>query len=321
MYYGWFVWSGNLHKGVHKPLISKLLYDKVQSIMHRLAKAKSKRSFTYSGVMKCFFCGCTITAEIQKGHVYYHCTKNRGQCPNAFVREEVIEDEILKMLEGFEIDQGAIEVMMEDFERKAGEDAVRRESQIALMKQEVVRTRNRIDAAYNDKLDGKITDEFWQMRSRKWQEEIATLEAKIKELECTDPSVYVVTLRRLIELTKDLKNQYKQMLAEKKCDLLKMVCSNLQLKHKSLSFSYTNPFDIFAETVTSGNWGGFRNITGNHLKVVRWLNVEYIAPFDPSHATIGIRLRYLRRMAGVTIAQLATLSGICLLYTSPSPRD
>ncbi|MGC8977631.1 MAG: recombinase family protein [Candidatus Ratteibacteria bacterium] len=47
-YYGEFYWNGELKKGIHKPLISKELFDKVQK------------------VLKCGKCGCAITAEIKK---------------------------------------------------------------------------------------------------------------------------------------------------------------------------------------------------------------------------------------------------------------
>ena len=56
--------------------------------------------------------------------------------------------------------------------------------------------------------------------------------------------------------------------------------------------------------------GGLWDKKGNCIELVRWLSPDYLTPLDPSQATMGSRLRYLRRRAGVTIAQLATLSGI-----------
>ena len=70
------------------------------------------------------------------------------------------------------------------------------------------------------------------------------------------------------------------------------------------------PAAFVAEGHASGNWGPWWDKKGNHLEVVRWLNPVYIASFDPSKATLGARLRYLRRRAKVTIAQLATRSKI-----------
>ena len=57
-------------------------------------------------------------------------------------------------------------------------------------------------------------------------------------------------------------------------------------------------------------WGPSTGINGNHLELIRWLNPIYIASFDPTNATLGARLRYLRRRAKVTIAQLATRSKV-----------
>ena len=57
-------------------------------------------------------------------------------------------------------------------------------------------------------------------------------------------------------------------------------------------------------------WGPFKGINGNRLELVRWLNPVYIASFDLANATLGARLRYLRRGAKVTIALLATRSKV-----------
>ena len=47
--------------------------------------------FAFGGcVMVCGDCGCPVTAERQKGYVYYHCTQSRGVCmQRAWTREEV----------------------------------------------------------------------------------------------------------------------------------------------------------------------------------------------------------------------------------------
>jgi len=50
--------------------------------------------------MKCASCGCAITAEMQKGHHYYHCTKKKGPCPEKhFLREEKLIEQIKNYLQ------------------------------------------------------------------------------------------------------------------------------------------------------------------------------------------------------------------------------
>ena len=40
--------------------------------------------------MNCGTCGRAITAETQKGHVYYRCTKKQTNCNEKYVREETL---------------------------------------------------------------------------------------------------------------------------------------------------------------------------------------------------------------------------------------
>ena len=49
--------------------------------------------------MVCGECGCPITAERQKGHVYYSCTRTRGPCgQRTCTREEVVAEQFSELL-------------------------------------------------------------------------------------------------------------------------------------------------------------------------------------------------------------------------------
>jgi site-specific DNA recombinase len=90
IYYGEFYWLGQLHKGVHKPIISRDLYDRVQAVFAAANHPRhTKRRHALAGLVTCGRCGCAFTAEIKKGqYVYYHCTGHRAPCGNTYVREE-----------------------------------------------------------------------------------------------------------------------------------------------------------------------------------------------------------------------------------------
>ncbi|MBN1269404.1 MAG: zinc ribbon domain-containing protein, partial [Kiritimatiellae bacterium] len=44
--------------------------------------------------MTCAHCGCAITAELQKGHHYYRCTKRKRRCASPYVREEALAEQL-----------------------------------------------------------------------------------------------------------------------------------------------------------------------------------------------------------------------------------
>lgn len=62
-------------------------------------KRKRKHEFAFSGLMKCRNCDCLITAEIQKGHHYYRCTKKKQPCNEKYLREENLVEQIKTIIQ------------------------------------------------------------------------------------------------------------------------------------------------------------------------------------------------------------------------------
>src|ERR1035441_10585360 len=68
-----------------------------------LTKAQPK---AFTGLLRCAECGGAITAEIQKGHTYYRCTKKSRAtvwCLQPYVREEVLDAEISSLLKPYSL--------------------------------------------------------------------------------------------------------------------------------------------------------------------------------------------------------------------------
>jgi DNA invertase Pin-like site-specific DNA recombinase len=105
-YYGVFVWKGEMHQGIHEPLVTKDLFDKVQEVMRRRSKPSPVRlkSYVYRGLFQCGECGCCITMETQKGHNYLRCTKRMKEgCSQPYLREEATTVQIAAVLTSFSL--------------------------------------------------------------------------------------------------------------------------------------------------------------------------------------------------------------------------
>jgi site-specific DNA recombinase len=105
IYAGWFKWKGRRYEGIHTPLVTKELWDKVQERREERRTRKRrrvKRDFAFGRMISCGHCGCTLVGEIKKGkYVYYRCTHYKTDCNEPYVREEVLEEkftDILRML-------------------------------------------------------------------------------------------------------------------------------------------------------------------------------------------------------------------------------
>jgi len=116
-YYGEFEYpsnSGKWYKGAHEPIVSKELFDQVQTKLEKYNHNRSKtkwgsKHFDFKGVFKCAYCGASIVGEEKykrlksskrNKHIYYHCSKQVDpNCPEPYVREKDLILEFIKFIE------------------------------------------------------------------------------------------------------------------------------------------------------------------------------------------------------------------------------
>ncbi len=102
-YYGHFKYSGEIYEGKHTPLIDKKLFDRVQEVLKLRGKKKALKNSpqAFCGLLSCDTCDSSITAEKQKGHIYYRCTRKKGVCTEPYVREEALDFQLSELLARF----------------------------------------------------------------------------------------------------------------------------------------------------------------------------------------------------------------------------
>jgi hypothetical protein len=106
-YTGSFVHAGKIYEnGIHKPIISKELFYRVQERLRDTNKSKKHNlEFAYTGMMTCGCCGCQITTEKKRDkkgnfkYVYYHCTGAKGgDCKWDYIRELKIDRALAEII-------------------------------------------------------------------------------------------------------------------------------------------------------------------------------------------------------------------------------
>jgi site-specific DNA recombinase len=117
-YYGRFEFpkqSGNWYNGAHEPIISKDLFDLVQSqIKSQILQPRSEqKEFAFTKIMTCGLCGSGITADEkfkrQKNgnvhrYVYYKCTRIKdSQCQGGYINEEELVVQLQELMDDVEI--------------------------------------------------------------------------------------------------------------------------------------------------------------------------------------------------------------------------
>ena len=102
-YYGYMKIKDKLYPHKYKPIIKKDLFDKCQEVINSYSKKPFKYSakpFIFRGLIKCAYCGCTISSDKKKDkYIYLSCSKYKGNCDSIRVREEVILEQIKDIFE------------------------------------------------------------------------------------------------------------------------------------------------------------------------------------------------------------------------------
>ena len=259
-YYGDFVWSGKTYKGKHKPLVSRDLWDKVQSVLGRYENKcnaykykDNKAMFPFKRFLTCAECGRSITAEKKvkpsgKEYIYYRCTKFNTKCAQKAVNEKALEKQIKDSLAGLRMPASAQKYitaglkqsfnLKRDTEDKTKQNLEKRKKKLE----------ERLAVLYEDRLDKIITPEFYQEKFDEYSKEITGLDTKISRYTQADLDYYSLGVK-ILELSNNLLFLYKNATRGEKHDLLNFLLSNSTLKDGKLLISYKKPFDIIHQRV------------------------------------------------------------------------
>ncbi len=175
IYYGDFLFTGKMYQGIHTPLVTRELWDRVQEVRKDRGTRKPKRSkhsFAFSNLIQCRHCGCALVAELKKQkYIYYHCTGYKGKCEEPYVREEVLEEQFGEVIRSLKFDPETLDWVTSALKESHQDEKRFHDDAIQRLQSEYSRLQNRIDQMYVDKLDRRVTDEFFDQKSAEWRQE------------------------------------------------------------------------------------------------------------------------------------------------------
>jgi len=263
IYYGEFRWSGKLYRGTHRPIITKDLFDTVQrALSSKRSPLMRKWNFAFKGLMTCGYCGCSITAESHKGHVYYRCTFARGKCEQGYVREEVIDRQMAELVKDIQIDEPRLEWLKQALKESHDDEKVYHEAQVSRLNALYSTLQHRIEEIYVDKLDGKISEEFWRKQNDKWRLEQEQVRESLEKHEKADKSYYELAVG-ILELAQRAHTLYLAADSGDKRDLLRHLLSNCVLKDVTITPTYRKPYQLLREALETERWGPLSDPASN----------------------------------------------------------
>lgn len=256
-YYGEMRVKEKLYKHNYSPIISRSLFEKAKSVREGY-KVKPHRwgglPFPYRGLIDCTECGCGITFETKKGkYTYGHCTRKKNKHPMKYVNEDKITKQIQTLLKQIQIPEEAY-IQVSDILRKSHEEKKQSyHKEVSIIDSEILKYRQRKERVYEDYLDEKISEEFYEKKFAEFDTKLKLKQEARESLELSDDQYYL-SVSHLLKLAKDLPELFEKAEIQKKRMLLKMIVSNFSLDGDQLRWKLKEPFKMMVLCSEMNSW-------------------------------------------------------------------
>ncbi len=253
-YYGVITYNNKHHLGNHEPLISKDLFDKCQLIMNGGNKPrKQKHFFPLTGLFTCGECGCSITAQKQKGYSYYHCTNGKGICTQRpfYIREEKLEEQLSTVFDAICFDEELIEIMyLSALERLENEGSVD-DKTLQNTQNELRALKNKESRLLDAYLSQSIEKDVYDAKQDEIKKERISFEQNLinQTNKFQDPRAAIERTKKLFLDSNKAKSEYLEAIPERKREIAYEVLSNALLINKIMAQpQLKSPYDMLART-------------------------------------------------------------------------
>jgi site-specific DNA recombinase len=250
--------TNETYEGAHQPLISKILFDRVQDIIRgRLNLSGYRHDFLFRKRLNCRLCEFRLIGETHKDHIYYRC--HTRDCPTTAIREEQVEEKVLERFEQLRLGDGERQYIACTLRKMRDEDTQHQEETInafQLKLGQIEERLNRLTDAYIDRLVEK--DVFEARKNALLAERV---DAKEK-LAVSSGSGFRVSeeLANFLERAGGAYSGYKIGNVDEKRDLVDSITSNRLLNGKSLEISLASPFQEVADRFQNSHGAPRRDV-------------------------------------------------------------
>jgi len=184
-YYGKLRWNNEIYPAKHEPLISKDVFDKVQSILKRRGKTilNTKHNSLFKGKIFCEGCGGVLSWEMQKGTWYGHCNnhlKSRSCPKKTYIKEKEVDEQINTVFKQIAPRDEGVLRWIEDIikEENAGQIKLR-ETEVQRLNGLLQSIRKQKDKYFEAKINREVDLEYCERKIAECKAEESALEATL----------------------------------------------------------------------------------------------------------------------------------------------
>jgi DNA invertase Pin-like site-specific DNA recombinase len=252
-YYGQMKWNEFVFQGKQEAIITKDLFDLVQDKLNRKFKVPSytKHLPVFKAKMECSDCKGTVTWEIQKGHWYGHCNHYKACKQKTWWRQEKVEDTLFPMFDNIAPkSKKVLEILEKALKESHGGEIEYHSKSANELNKRIEVNQHRLEAIYEDKIDNKISPEFYNRKFAEYTKDKEDALLSLKKLNEGNTKYYEAGYA-IHELASKASEIYKSPKAttEDKRLLLSKIFSNLSLNSNDIEPDYTLAFEFLIKWI------------------------------------------------------------------------
>jgi hypothetical protein len=172
------------------------------------------------------------------------------------MREQEVSDRMGGVLKDIYVPETVAETIVASLSSDRARAESERQKRMDATQQRIATLRTRMDQMYEDKLDGKIDDEFWARKMNEWREQERRLESEFSRFKVEVTADSVLTAKYILELANQSHSLYLTRNHAERAQLLKRVLLNCNTDGVSVWPIYRYPYDLISERAKNQEWSG-----------------------------------------------------------------
>ena len=206
-----------------------------------------KHHFAFLGLMKCASCGCSITAEKQKGYNYYRCTKKKGLCQEKhYLREESLTEQITSYLQKVSLSSQDTEKVLAALDTEENQAKEQAQSDVVNLKEQLLQIETKLQKLLDVYLDDALTQKEYAAKKYILISQKVALNEKITDFEQKGESWLEPAREFILSLNQAAKLIETENLSEM-TTFLKNIGSNHILRNRQFVFAPKIEYELVAE--------------------------------------------------------------------------
>jgi site-specific DNA recombinase len=247
-YAGILVWANETYPGKHEPVITIDEFQRVQELLGRPGRARSKRHyFPFTGMIRCESCGLMVTAEHKinrfgSRYIYYHCTNRRmgPRCAERAIEARDLDSQIYRFLGELAMPESIFQVV----EARANDPKENRIAEHGAQRYSLETALEGITKELSElttlRLRNILTDEEFVAKRQELKQTEIRLHQQVEKM--ADDKDEFEPIGDFILLRKRATDWFRHGSPQTKKQILHVTGSNLSLGNKMLNIDARKPF-------------------------------------------------------------------------------